>query len=388
MKICFITTMVYKDGGVSRVLSALASALASEHDVTVATFENRVVDNLDKYNLSPKVNVDFLKPYYQKCYFRRFLHKINQKTGICKRVNSDTLWKYIYIPKKMQQTWVKYITDNKFDVVVGVQGKCSFFLGSISDSVSCKTFGWQHNSYEAYFEQPGRNYYWNQDYLFEKYIPKLDKYIVLNEHDEKMFKEKKGLDTITIYNPRSFVSNEKAELVTKRFVGVGGLRPAKGFDLLLEAFSEFANTNSDWILDIYGDGAEKENLQVTIDKLGLGSRVCLKGVTNDIRTEMLNSSGLLLSSRWEGMPMVVLEALETGLPTIAFDITAITPLITTGIEGIVVKSFDTHEFSEAMLQLANDAELRQSMGKNASLKSECFDIVRIKEQWLHVLEEN
>ena len=257
MKICFLTTVMFNEGGVSRVLSALASELSKNYNVTVAAFENPANEDRTKYNLPDELNVEFLKPYYRKSYIRRAFHKINQKTGILNRLNSQKLWNKVYVPQKVKKQWKEYILSNKFDVVVAVQGSLSFILGSIADELPCKTIGWQHNSYEAYFENKGK-YHWNQDPLFKKYIPHLDYYVVLNEHDQLMLKEKMNIDALTIYNPRSFVSPKKAELKVKRFIGVGGLRQAKGFDLLIESFEIFARDNKDWILDIFGDGEDRE----------------------------------------------------------------------------------------------------------------------------------
>ena len=291
------------------------------------------------------------------------------------------MWEFIYIPSKLKKQWSQYIIENNFDVVIGVQGKPAYILGSISEQVNCKTIGWQHNSYEAYLENPQKNYYWNQDYLFEKYIPRLSEYVVLNEHDEEMYRKKKKIRTTTIYNPRSFVSKEKSKLIQKRFIGVGGLRTAKGFDLLIEAFEIFAQHNEDWVLDIYGDGPDKVKLQELIKIKKLEDRVILRGVTDNINNKMLTASALLLSSRWEGMPMVVLEALECGLPIISFDITAIKPLVDNNKEGIIVPQFNVRDFSMAMEKISDNYSARQMMGKNAAAKSERFSIEKIVEQW-------
>lgn len=381
MKICFFTTTIYGDGGVSRVLSVLANALADKHDITIVTLENKENENREKYNLSDKINVNHMKNIYSKCYFRRFLHKVNQKTDFLGKIGIDFLWEFVYIPSKLKKQWSQYIIENNFDVVIGVQGKPAYILGSISEQVNCKTIGWQHNSYEAYLENPQKNYYWNQDYLFEKYIPRLSEYVVLNEHDEEMYRKKKKIRTTTIYNPRSFVSKEKSKLIQKRFIGVGGLRTAKGFDLLIEAFEIFAQHNDDWVLDIYGDGPDKIKLQELIKIKKLEDRVILRGVTDNINNKMLTASALLLSSRWEGMPMVVLEALECGLPIISFDITAIKPLVDNNIEGIIVPKFNIREFSMAMEKISDNYSERQMMGKNAAAKSERFSIEKIVEQW-------
>ena len=79
------------------------------------------------------------------------------------------------------------------------------------------------------------------------------------------------------------------------------------------------------------------------------NRIFLHGNVDNIADKMLNSSALLLSSRWEGMPMVVLEALECGLPVIAYDISAVKPLIANEVEGFVVEKFDNTKVQPMMI---------------------------------------
>lgn len=380
MNICFINTTLYGTDGISRVLSCLTSELSKRHNVTVITFENEKNVDKNKYDISPAVNVVFWEPIYGKCKIRRAAHKLNQKTEIIKKINNKTVYDWIYLPKHMQKKWIDFINKRSFDVVIGVQGKGAYILGSIKDSINCKTIGWQHNSYEAYLENRGL-YYWNQDFLFETYIKQLDHYIVLNEHDEEQFRIKKGINTTTIYNPRSFLSEEKSKCEEKRFICVGGLRSAKGFDYAIEAFKMFTKANPGWKLDIFGEGKDKEKLQKMIELNKLSGLVYLRGVTKDIKKEMLNSSVLLLPSRWEGMPMVVLEALEIGLPVVSFDITAINPLVTDNVEGIIVKQFDVTAFAQAMERLAADEELRKQYGKNATTKAKQFAVEEIAKKW-------
>lgn len=259
MKICFINTDIYGVDGISRVLSVLTNELSKKHDITIVTFEKEDCVKKDRYNLSSRVHVDFWPALYKKCYIRRAFHKLNQQLPIIRKLNSKAIYDWIYLPKHMQDYWVEYINKNQFDVVVGVQAKLAIILGSIAYRISCKTVGWQHNSYEAYLENKGK-YYWNQDFLFEKYISRLDRYVVLNEHDEEQYRIKKNIDTVTIYNPKSFVSDRKSECLKKRFICVGGLRPAKGFDYVIEAFEEFAKYNSTAINPLITN--EKEGLIV------------------------------------------------------------------------------------------------------------------------------
>lgn len=380
MKILFVNTTLFGTDGISRVLSCVSSALAEKHEVTVITFEKEKDVDLKRYNLSPKVHVLFKDAIYRKCKFRRAIHKLNQKTGILPMLNISALFRWTYLPSHLTDAWVNFINENKFDVVVGVQGKGAYILGSCVDKINCKTIGWQHNSYEAYLENRGA-YYWNQDYLFENYITKLNHYVVLNEHDQERYLKTKGITTTTIYNPKSFVSKEKSQVIAKRFIACGGLRKAKGFDLLIDSFAEFSRKDSEWVLDIYGEGEDKASLQHKIDTLKLNDRVRLQGVTKQINIEMLKSSALLLSSRWEGMPMIVLEALECGLPVVGYDITAMLPLVADGVEGRIVKAFDVYAFADAMYKVASNIELRKQYSRNATQKALKFNVEVIVQQW-------
>ena len=132
---------------------------------------------------------------------------------------------------------------------------------------------------------------------------------------------------------------------------------------------------------IVGEGEEKENIKNIVKRYKLQDRVSIMGFTDDIKKYFLDSSVLLLSSRWEGMPMIVLEALEMGVPTISYNITAAQQLIENNREGILVNKFDISEFSNSMLKLANSFEDRRSMSKNAIERSDEFAIDRIVEQW-------
>lgn len=386
MKVLLISNHLFSCGGVSRVLSVVASELSKTHDVTVLVLENNDKEDRMKYGLSPAVHVDYADDIYRKCYLRRAVHKLNQKTGLLKKLNSPFLYDWTYLPQRMQDTWIEYINQNHFDVVCGVQANIAIVLGKIKDRIHCKAIGWQHSSYEAYLETKGL-YYYNQDYLFDKYIRKLDRYIVLNEHDERMFKQKMNIDAVTIYNPRSFESDTKSAVENRQFIACGHLIPTKGYDLLLESFDVFCRHDKEWILNIYGEGRDQGKLQKFIDAKGLSHRVFLRGVTNDIAKEMVGSSALLLSSRWEGMPMVVLEAMECGLPVVAYDINAITPLVDDGVEGRVVPSFDTDKFADAMLEIAHDEKKRKFFGQNAARKACQFSPEEIGKKWEEIIND-
>ena len=388
MKLCFITSSISSIGGVQRVLTVLANELSKEYEVDIVlTARKSKTGKKSIYNLNENINIKVVPELYDRSLLRKIIKSINKKTGIFNKKSSEEVLKEVLYPKKIQNNYINFINSNNYDVVIGVTAYFSMALGVVADKVKSRTMGWQHNSYEAYLKSKGR-YIWNEDVVFDKYIPKLDKYIVLNEHDSEMFKKERNIDTKVIYNPRSFKSDEKSKLDKKVFLAAGRFHYQKGFDLLIEAFSIFCKKNSEWNLVIVGDGEEKEKIEKLVTKYNLENRVSLDPFTNNIKEYFLNSSVLTLSSRWEGMPMIVLEALEMGIPTISFDITAITPLVDNGKEGYIVKSYDVESFAEAMLKIANSKETLKEFSKNCIVKSKEFDMENIVAKWKEILNNN
>lgn len=386
MKICFITNDIFELGGVQRVVSVLADKLTEEHEVTVlCTKETKI--NRELYNISTNLKIDIQPNIFKTNIFSKFIRKvikeINQKIGV---LNKEKYCKYlakIYYPKKITNNFIKYFSDNNYDVIIGVEGIYSILLGYIYNEIDSKLIGWQHNSYDAYLKNKNR-YYWNLDILFEKYVKRLDKYIVLTEYDRVMFKKEKKIECNTIANPRSFISEEKSTLEKKQFLAAGRFTYQKGFDLLIESFNLFSKKNSEWNLVIVGEGEEKEKIKGLIDKYSLQNRIRIDSFTDNIQSYFLDSSALLLSSRWEGMPMIVLESLEMGVPIISYDISAIEPLVTDRKEGVIIEKYDVEKFSNAMNEIVNN-KFRKYLGANCTMKSDEFGIDQIIRKWNNIL---
>lgn len=386
MKICFITNELFSLGGAQRVLSVLANNLVQEYEVHIAwTSKDSTIDR-EVYNLNHKIKLYNNRNLYSKKPINKFLRGVNKVTGIFNKEIFESIFKEIAYPKKLQEEYINYINNNQYDLVIGVGGYFSLILGIISDKINAKTIGWQHNSYQAYLKNRYR-YYWNEDILFEKYIPKLDRYIVLNNRDKEMFKKEKNIECQVIYNPRSFNSKEKSKVNKKQFLAAGRFNYQKGFDLLIESFNTFSKRNDEWKLVIVGDGKEKFKLLKKVNKYKLGDRIIFESFTNNIKEYFLNSSVLLLPSRWEGMPMIVLESLEMGVPVISYDITAVEPLITNGKEGIIVKGFDKDEFSIAMENMVSSPNLIEDMSKECRIKAREFDVENIRDKWIELIDE-
>ncbi|MEI2413894.1 glycosyltransferase [Ligilactobacillus salivarius] len=137
---------------------------------------------------------------------------------------------------------------------------------------------------------------------------------------------------------------------------------------------------------LVGDGEELPAIKDKIKEYELEERILTPGKTDDIKKYFLQSSVLLLSSRWEGMPMIVLESLEMGCPIVAFDIDAMGPLVTNGIEGLIVKNKqDANAYAQAMLKIAENQALRDQMHQAAIQKSRQFSVDKIVSKWEEIL---
>lgn len=386
MKICFFTYNLFGLGGIQRVLSIVASSLCNYYQVYIQCYDRPLDEDRTIYNLSEEVQLIFTKRTDYKSSLRKLIRKTNQKYGYLEKIGSKKLYDFAYLLPEEQNMYRQIITENHIDVAIAVGAFESYLLGSIRTQVSCKTIGWQHSSYKAYFETPGAHF-WGMGKSIDRYLNQLDKYIVLNEYDENEFLVKRNYKVTTIHNPKSFVSNQVATLDNKRFIAAGRFILLKGFDLLIDAFEKFSKNNADWKLVIYGNGEEFKTIKRKVSEKKLEDRIELPGFSNDMKENLLESSCYVLSSRWEGMPMVVLEAMEVGLPIVSFNISAMFPLVKNEKEGLIVPAFDVDEFAKAMNKISSDVVLRRKLGIAAKEKAKLFSIEHIRAQWIRVIDD-
>lgn len=379
-KIAIFTPTIYAIGGESRVVTLIANELRKDYEVTIFTREKRLSDSI--YGLDDNIEVVSYYPYSRKP-IASAIRYIYRKTKLSFFENNIWLLDYAYYSEDAVQKMKRNISG-KYDIAIAVSGDMSVLLGKC-DLREEITIGWEHNSYEAYFETPHR-YLWKREKIFIKAAQNLTYCIVLNEDIAEKYKKNLKIQCEYIYNPRSFVSVEKSELSNKQFVACGNFVQAKGFDLLIESFNMFSKNNKEWKLVIAGDGLDYKKIKDRVIKYGLQERIILPGYLKDVRSLLLESSVYLLSSRWEGFPMCITEAFEVGLPIICYDIPAVIPL-TRNKEGIVIKKFDTKKFSDAMLELSNNAELRKKMAANAIEMAESISIENIAAKWNTLLEK-
>lgn len=216
---------------------------------------------------------------------------------------------------------------------------------------------------------------------------RLDACVVLNEDIQKKYQKYLGIKTMVIHNPKSFVSEKKADVNQHCFITCGRVEAEKGYDDLIEAFYKFNKEDKGWKLLIVGGGSLKKQLEQRIMERNIGDKAVITGYVHNVSELLGQGSIFMMTSRWEGFPMSITEALEMGLPVIAYDIPAMKPLVTDGVEGRIVPAFENDALVNAMKELASDEEKRQQMSDAALRKAATLTPENISLNWFKLFDE-
>lgn len=169
-------------------------------------------------------------------------------------------------------------------------------------------------------------------------------------------------------------------------VAMGSLRPYKGFDLLLEAFSRLKESHPEWSLTIYGEGPERARLEALRDELGLEGRVRLPGRVKNPHGVLPQADLFVLPSRREGYPMVLIEALSCGLPAVAADCRfGPREILRDGVDGVLVPPEDPEALAEAMGRLMSEEKERRRLSQAALEINERYSLDKVMGVWEDLL---
>lgn len=190
-----------------------------------------------------------------------------------------------------------------------------------------------------------------------------------------------------VYNPLSFRSEQKSTCANHKIIAVGSFTSVKGMDQLIKAFALISSKYLDWSVDIYGSGQEQRYLEELITKYNLRNRVSLFAPVANINEKLIGASIYAFPSRSDGFGLVITEAMECGLPTVAMDCECGPREIITKETGIIVPDKDINAFAEALEKLIIDEELRKSMGYNAAKEVKRFYSENIMPQWINLFDK-
>ncbi len=357
MRILFLISSM-RGGGAERVASILCNYWAQQnYGVVMVTFDTR--DN-DFYNSD-----DRIKRYSLNC----FKTSNNKLKSICS--NLQRIHNIRNIVKK-----------EKPDVIISFMD-----VANILAIISTRFLGIPVLVSERTFPQ-----YFNSDNLYDKlrkFIYKFsDGFIAQTNRVSAWAKSFISEDKVfVIANPLIkhdlLDANVKAE---NTILAVGRLCNEKGFDMLIQAFAKIHKDYPEWNLRIVGEGDDRQILENLIEQKDLQNIISLPGATKHLHIEYAKAKIFVLSSRVEGFPNVLLEAMSQGMPTISFDCNSgPSDIVVNRENGVLVPANDIDEMGMAIKELISNERLCNHLADNASKTADRYSIEKISKQWVDTM---
>ena len=389
IKICYIVDSIFTIGGVQRVTAVIAKELAKKYDVTILTFDKAEKKDTTMYGLN-EANITYRFLQYPKV--GEFKNKLCKAySGIYLKLQPQSKWSSnLYarssFPSELRKVLLAELKREKFDIIIGDHAPLAARLATLKkDLPKAKLIGWLHNSYEALFGDNSHYYIGakiRRYYIYQ--FRKLDDVVVLCQDDANRFHQydHQFLPTV-IYNPLTLKSGSPSQGKSKRFLTVGRFTPLhKGIDLLIEAFHLFAQKNHGWMLDIVGEGKEEPKYRALISKYELEDRITIHPFTNQIQDYYSIAQIYVLSSRWEGMPLVLVEAMSHGLPIVTSDLPVCQEIL--GDFGLYFENGNIEDLAQRLVEATHIDW--QTKSQEALKIAQRFDLHLIVEQWKQLLE--
>lgn len=355
MKIAIIINDITMPGGLSRVAMNFLESQALFHDV-----ELTVVSVASKFEQIQNESIEYLG-----------LSPLHGVSSIRK-----VMW-YIECLRAVQ----RYVNDNKFDVVISF-GTAMTLLMSFCHFHRAKLWGAEHSAYS--FGSKLRRFAKRFCY------PKLDKLVCLTHFDKETYYDK-YLENVVVIPNFNILSNSlpTIERTNKNIIFVGRYNKVKGVDYLLDIIENYSQRNSSWQFSLFGEGELESWLKEEVCKRQLERVVRVNSPTRNIGIEYERASILVLTSRSEGFPMVLLEAQAYGLPIVAFDCeTGPNEIISNGIDGYLINDFDVEEFVDKLILISTNEKIRGELSTNALKNSKRFEQNSIIKLWEQEFKKN
>jgi glycosyltransferase involved in cell wall biosynthesis len=358
MKLLYIANTLSGAGGLQRILLLKAGYLAEHmgYNITIITTSNKPDEKIF-YPVSLKLKGITLTPdksnklSYLTSYVKFLSNSINA-------LNPDVV---IICDNGLKSFLLPFILNKKFKLVY--ERHVTKFIEN-----KAKTFRLLSATFNKLV------------YKFMDFsAAKFDKFLVVTQQGKNEW----GIKNLAaIPNPLWFSTNVVSNLSNKRVIAVGRHAYEKGYDRMVTAWKQVVDKHPEWVLDIYGDDNPEYNIRQLAHDAGVDKNVNFITSTKHIIDAYLESSICIMTSRYEGFGMVLLEAMACGVPCVAFNCpVGPSDIISNNIDGVLVEDGNIEEFVKSVLLLIENPALRLEMGANAKVSSEDYDIDVIMKEW-------
>ena len=373
MKILYVIDSLASKGGAERILTEKMNYLASRlgHDVTVVTCYQKVTLTPNAYDLSSSVRQVCLGiPFYSQYkagYPRRLLVK----------------WQ---LRRQLVTMLTAAVREADPDILIGL----SYFAADVVCAIPCraKKIIESHDARPFTLQRQGLSRYWFSELYMKwyrhRYFSKIERQadvvVTLTAGDAREWSRARRVEVIPNF---SIMPVEAMSTGTERRVlAVGRLEWQKGFDRLIDAWAIVAPAHPGWRLDIIGSGSLEARLRRQIAAAGVTDSVSISPFTSQISREYAHSALFVLSSRFEGFSLVLLEALRHGVPCVSFDCPyGPSDVLVDGQCGLLAREGDVGDLAAKMSLLMDDEDLRRQYAAAAVERGKHFDPDKIMAQW-------
>ena len=297
--------------------------------------------------------------------------------------------KYKHLPKGVRQLSVirnarRIVKAEKPNVVIGVMPLFYLLARLVTWGIDSPLIASDHTSFLP-------NKLMRVNFIRHHLYGFADVLTILTKKDFQLLGNKYP-KKIVMYNPLTFdvlhQIGERKKVVTA--MGRLDVWRVKGFDLLIEAWAMIASKHPDWILQIAGTGSDEsmDILKKQIEDRGILDSVRFLGFVNNVQDLLQESAVFVLSSRIEGFPMSLLEAMSQGCTCVAFAIQGVVnEIISHGKDGLVVPDGDIEMLSLSLERVLVNEEIRIQLGCNALKSIKRFEAENIAKQWEALFEK-
>lgn len=356
-KICFYSGDITNSGGTERVAIIIANELnkLKEYEVSFLSLVEKEKEPF--FEISNNI-----KRYTIYDYVVRGITHIG---GIIRRTR-------------------KFLVDNDVDILIDIDGILEMYTIPATIFTKVKVISWEHY-----------NFYQNPVVPYRKYTRRMaarwaSAIVTLTEEDKNYYSTnlKVRCPIKNIYNPIIWKENDSTyNGESKIILSVGRLTHQKGFDILIDVAKLFLKKYSEWKWIVLGEGEDRDLLERKIIDNDLENQIKLLGNVSDIDKYYESAAMFVMTSRFEGLPMTLLETKPYRLPIVSFNCkTGPSELIEDNVNGYLIPEGNIKMMAESIENLINDKNLRVKFSNCSTKDIEKFELQSILEKWKELLD--